>query len=114
MYVSLVISEDECPSNAWVVPIGVAVESSKVAWACLNQCQFTPVNLSALAAGLSCRLRRLRRLSGEPFRAENTRVDGVSSVRFNAARISTHLGPTGMRRLLRLLFGSSKWTSKTV
>jgi hypothetical protein len=62
------------------VPTGAPVESSSVAWACRNQCQFTPCNLSLSAAGLSWRLSRLRRLSGEPFRAQNTRVDGAACI----------------------------------
>src|ERR1019366_7352362 len=106
MYVPRVISEDECPSNAWVVPTGAPTESSMVACACRNQCQLTPVKLSFSQVGLSWRLRRLRRLSGEPFRAENTKPVGTAFVGFKAARISTHFGPRGMRRLLCLVFGS--------
>ena len=53
-------------------------------------------------------MRRFRRLSGEPFRAESTKADGAASVGFNAARIPTHFGPIGTRAAVRRLESFAK------
>jgi hypothetical protein len=75
------------------VPSGVPTASSKVAFACRSQCQFTPVNPSFLQVGSSCRLMRLCRSKAVPLSVLNTKVSGFTAAGLRAERISMHFAP---------------------
>src|SRR5271166_7129513 len=53
MYVPRVISEDECPSSAWVVPIGAPVESSMLSSAWPSNISEGPLDIRFACAGAS-------------------------------------------------------------
>lgn len=86
--------------------------SNRVEQSCVGVPEPVPVRtgqFKSLAHRLELAIEQIAPTGRGTVCAENTKADRAAPVVFTAARISTHFGPRGMRRLLRLFFGSSKY-----